>query len=72
MIVATALACGYMELDLYDQLHNLCCSGAFPSDLTKTARDSLRRKGKNFLVRNDLLYYKDKKRNVDLRVRINF
>ena len=57
-----------MEPVLYDRLYNLCCSSAFPSELTKAEKDSLRRKSKNFLAKNGLLYYRDRKRNVDLQV----
>ena len=59
-----------MEQSLYDRLYNFCRGGALPSHLTqKKEKDSLRRKGKNFLVKDGLLFYREKRRNVDLQVK---
>ena len=42
--------------------------GSFPSSMTKNEKDSLRRKAKNFVVKDWLLFYRDKKKVADLQV----
>ena len=40
----------------------------FPADFTKIQRDNLRRKSKSLVIKDGLLFFRDKK-NVDLQVR---
>ena len=47
-----------MEQRQYDRIVGYLRTGSFPSSMTK---DSLRRKAKNFVVKDGLLYYRDKK-----------
>ena len=54
-----------MDQDQQDRLlHYL----NFPAEMAKAEKDSLRKRSKNFLVKNGLLYYQ--KKNVDLQVRV--
>ena len=57
-----------MEQGLYDALHLFVRTGTFPKGLTKYEKDCTRRKAKNFVVKNGLLYFREKKKNVDLQV----
>ena len=41
----------------------------FPADFAKIQRDNLRRKSKSFVIKDGLLFFRDKKKNVDLQVR---
>ena len=43
-------------------------TGSFPSSMTKNEKDSLRRKEKNFVIKDGLLFYRDKKKVADLQV----
>ena len=52
----------------YDVLLGYLVTSRFPDGHTKNQKDVLRRKAKSFLVRDGLLYHRDKKRGVDLQV----
>ena len=56
-----------MEQREYEKIFKYLQSGSFPS-LTRNEKDSLRRKAKNFVVKDGLLYYRDRKKNCDLQV----
>ena len=43
-------------------------SREYPSNLNKNQKDALRRKSKNFIIKEDVLFYHDKKKNIDLKV----
>ena len=59
-----------MEQGLYDLLFAYLRDKNLPPDLSKNKKDSLRRKAKSFVLKNDgLLYFRDKKRETDLQVR---
>ena len=52
-----------MDQDQYDQLFAYLREGIFPSNLSKNKKGSLRRKCKNFPVKDDgLLYFRDEKK----------
>ena len=60
-----------MEQAQYDRIVGYLRTGSFPSSITKNEKDSLRRKSKNFknfVVKDGLLFYKDKKKSADLQV----
>ena len=57
-----------MDQDQYDRLLHYLLTGDFPAEMAKAEKDSLRKRSKNFLVKNGLLYYQ--KKNVDLQVRV--
>ena len=57
-----------MEQSQYDQIYNYIRSGELPSNRSKNEKDCLRRKSKTFCIKNGLLFYREKKRNVDLQV----
>ena len=52
----------------YDRIFAYLHTGKASSDLTKNERDSLRRKCKKFVVKDGLVYFRDKKTNRDLQV----
>ena len=62
------LASNKMEQVQYDGIVSYLRTGSFPSSMTKNEKDSLRRKAKNFLVKDGLLFYRDKKKAADLQV----
>ncbi len=59
-----------MDQEQYDMIFSYIRTGQLQaSSLSKSKKDSLRRKGKSFLVKSDgLLYFTDKKNKVDLQV----
>ncbi len=57
-----------MEKKEYDRILDHLRSKTLPSCLSKNVKDSLRRKSKQFVIKDDLLYFKDVKRQVDLQV----
>ena len=57
-----------MEQVQYDRIVSYLRTGSFPSSMTKNEKDSLRRKAKNFVVIDGLLFYRDKKKAADLQV----
>ena len=57
-----------MEQRQYDRIVGYLRTGSFPSSMTKNEKDSLRRKAKNFVVKDGLLYYRDKRKAADLQV----
>ena len=57
-----------MEQGQYDRIVGYLRTGSFPSSMTKNEKDSLRRKTKNFAVKDGLLYYRDKTKAEDLQV----
>ena len=57
-----------MEQKKYDDLFSYVRKKNFPADFTKIQRDNLRRKSKSFVIKDGLLFFRDKK-NVDLQVR---
>ena len=57
-----------MEQKKYDDLFSYVRKKNFPADFTKIQRDNLRRKLKSFVIKDGLLFFRDKK-NVDLQVR---
>ena len=62
-----------MEQEQYD-ISYICYlkEGYIPKDITKNKRDAFRRKCKNFIVKSDgLLYFKDKRKEVDLQVTVS-
>ena len=54
-----------MEQAQYDRIVGYLRTGSFPSSMTKNEKDSLRRKSKNFVVKDGLLFYRDKKKSAD-------
>ena len=58
-----------MEQKKYDDLFSYVRKKYFPADFNKTQRDNLRRKSKSFVIKDGLLFFRDKKKNVDLQVR---
>ena len=61
-----------MEQEQYVIIFAYLKEGYIPKDLTKYKRDALRRKFKNFIVKSDgLLYFKDKRKEVDLKATIS-
>ena len=54
-----------MEQVQYDRIVSYLRTGSFPS---KNEKDFLRRKTKNFVVKDGLLFYSDKKKAADLQV----
>ena len=54
-----------MEQVKYDRIVRYSRTGSFPS---KSEKDFLRRKTKNFVVKDGLLFYSDKKKAADLQV----
>ena len=57
-----------MEQKKYDDLFSYVRKKNFPAEFTKIQRDNLRRKSKSFVIKDGLLFFRDKK-NVDLQVR---
>ena len=58
-----------MEQVEHDLLYGYIREGNFPDNITKNKKDSLRRKSKSFVMKDDgLLYFRDKKKNLDLKV----
>ena len=57
-----------MEQKKYDDLFSYVRKKNFPADFTKIQRDNLRRKSKSLVIKDGLLFFRDKK-NVDLQVR---
>lgn len=62
------LASKKMEQVQYDKIVSYLRTGNFPSSMTKNEKDSLRRKAKNFVVKDGLLFYRDQKKAADLLV----
>lgn len=59
-----------MEQEEYDLIFSFIRGNKFPDTLGNNKKDALRRKSKNFIVKNDgMLYFKDKKKNKDLKVK---
>ena len=59
-----------MEDSHYYQLFVYLRTSEFPSGFTKIQRDSLRRRSQNFVVKDGLLHYRNKKKMTDLQVRL--
>ena len=57
-----------MDQGEYDVLVSYLRTGKFPDIFTKNKKYSLRRKSKSFLLKDGLLYHRDKKRDADLQV----
>ena len=57
-----------MEQSQYDRIVGYLRTDSFPSSMTKNEKDSLRRKAKHFVVKDGLLFYRDKKKATDLQV----
>ena len=57
-----------MNQEQYDVLLSYLRTAKLPSTLTKNEKDSLRRKSKSFLVKNGLLYHRNRKSDVDQQV----
>ena len=56
-----------MDQSEYDILMSYLLTSNVTRDYTENQKDTLKRKAKRFLVKNGLLYHKDKKINVDLQ-----
>ena len=57
-----------MEQKQYDDLFSYIRTKEFPTGYSKTQKDSLRRKSKSFIIKDGLLFFRDKKKNADLQV----
>ena len=57
-----------MDQREYDTLFSYVKKGEFPSNFTKNQKDSLRRKSKCFFIKDGVLFFRDKKKNADLKV----
>ena len=57
-----------MEQKKHDDLFSYVRKKNVPADFTKIQRDNLRRKSKSFVIKDGLLFFRNKK-NVDLQVR---
>ena len=57
-----------MEQSQYDVLYDYKVSKELPEHLSKNEKDSLRRKAKNFVITDGLLYNRDTRKNLDLQV----
>ena len=57
-----------MDVKQYKTLMDDLCTWKFPTDMIKAEKVSLRKKSKNFLVKDGLLYYRMS--NVDLLVHV--
>ena len=60
-----------MDLKQYKTLMDYLCTGEFPMDMIKAEKDSLRKKSKNFLLKDGLLYYRRKNVDLQVHVRVN-
>ncbi|KAL5471089.1 hypothetical protein EMCRGX_G029165 [Ephydatia muelleri] len=49
-----------MEQREYDMLLAFCCDCKYPPECSKNEKDCIRRKAKNFIVKEGLLFYRDK------------
>eukprot|EP00731_Ephydatia_muelleri_P007552 Em0003g1800a len=56
-----------MEQSEYDTLLAFCCDCKYPPECSKNEKDCIRRRAKNFLVKEGLLFYRDK-HNKEYRV----
>ena len=57
-----------MDQIAYNSLFLYIKSREYPSNLNKNQKDALRRKSKNFIIKEDVLFYHDKKKNIDSKV----
>ena len=56
-----------MEQCEYDTLLAFCCDSKYPPECSKNEKDCIRRSPKNFIVKEGLLFYRDK-HNKEYRV----
>eukprot|EP00731_Ephydatia_muelleri_P003894 Em0002g70a len=56
-----------MEQSEYDTLLAFCCDCKYPPECSKNEKDCIRRRAKNFIVKEGLLFYRDK-HNKEYRV----
>ena len=56
-----------MDQIAYNSLFLYIKSREYPSNLNKNQKDALCRKSKNF-IKEDVMFYRDKKKNIDLKV----
>ena len=61
-----------MEEEEYDRIVSFLKTRVLPTDFTKNRKDSFRRKCKQFVAKDDTLYYRDHKKNIDLQVIVPF
>ena len=57
-----------MDQQEYDRLLLYLRSAELPSGFTKNQKDSLKRKSKSFIIRDDALFFRDAKKGVELKV----
>jgi hypothetical protein len=57
-----------MEEEEYDRILSSLKTRVLPTGLTKNQKDSFRRKCKQFVVKDDALFYRDHKKHIDLQV----
>ena len=57
-----------MDQQEYDRLYLYLRSAELPSGFTKNQKDSLKRKSKSFIIRDDALFFRDAKKGVELKV----
>ena len=54
-----------MDQKAYNSLNLYIKNRKYPSGSNKNQKDALRRKSKNFIIKEDVLLYHDRKKNVD-------
>ena len=64
--------CASAEMDQqeYGRICAYLRTRELPDELSKNKKDALRRKCRKFVLKDGLLHFQDKKRNVDLQARV--
>ena len=57
-----------MDCKEYSSLFSILLTNEIPSDLSKNKRDALKRRSKDFRLKDGLLFYIDQKRGIERQV----